>query len=184
MGASGCGKTTIGKQLEEIYGVKQLVSYTSRKKRDGEVEGKDYYFVDRVTAKNYGVLSVESVEYDGSIYGLTRSEVSKKTSNGKDVYFICDRIGAKEIKRAFKDDVVIFWFKISPLTMFKRMRSRGDSIKSATKRIIHAFKNNEFERPNGSYMLNANREIDSYVVYSTMLMEKHADQFQTKGEKK
>lgn len=165
IGASGSGKSTIGNKLEYEYGITPLVSYTSRKKRDGEIDGIDYYFLSKETAKNYSLISVEQTIYDGNIYGLTSEEIDFKRANSKDVYFISDKHGASEMKKFYKDDVVVFWLKVSPYTMFKRMLKRGDTFKNACKRVIHAYKKGEFNPPEEAYILNANKYVDISEIY-------------------
>ena len=63
LGASGSGKSEIEKILSSKYGYKKIVSYTTRKPRNGEVYGKDYYFISNeqfITSLTYDVFA----EYD------------------------------------------------------------------------------------------------------------------------
>lgn len=172
VGASGSGKSTVGKELERVYNIKPLVSYTSRPIREGEVDGVDYYFLDRQMAKYSAILSVENTVYDGNIYGVTMEEVEKKRENGDDVYFISDKHGAREMHKHFGEDVVIFWLKINPLTMFIRMIKRGDSIKDSIKRIAHAYKNGEFKQIPNSYSVDANKYVDINRIYDIINHER------------
>lgn len=147
IGSSGSGKNYIGRILSDSHNIKELVSYTSREPREGELEGRHYYFLDRETAKNLAVYAVENTFYDNNYYGLSREEVDRKREDGNHVYFICDRRGAEMIKREYRDDVIVFWIKTSILTMVKRMYKRGDSIFSILKRVVHAVKNDELKPP-------------------------------------
>lgn len=165
VGASGSGKSTIGKKLELEYGISPLVSYTSREKRESEIDGVDYYFLEKDVAKNYSIISVEQTVYDGNIYGLMRHEIDFKRANSKHVYFIADKHGAKEMKKMYKDDVTIFWLKISPLTMLKRMLYRGDGILNSFKRVVHAYRRGEFNSIKEAYEINANKSVDIKEIY-------------------
>lgn len=72
-GPSGIGKTTL---LNNLFDVKhQLISFTTRQKRSGEIEGKDYYFIDKEDLKQHKVI--EQDEYNGNYYGLFQSELDK-----------------------------------------------------------------------------------------------------------
>lgn len=79
MGESASGKTTLAKMLEEECGIKQIVSHTSRPKREGEVEGVDYYFVsdeDFVLALNNDKLC-ECLIFNEWYYGISVDEIEK-----------------------------------------------------------------------------------------------------------
>lgn len=183
VGASGSGKSTVGKELERVYNIKPLISYTSRPIREGEIDGVDYYFLDRKMAKYNAILSVENTVYDGNIYGITTEEVEKKRENGDDVYFISDQHGAREMHKHFGEDVIIFWFNINPLTMFIRMIKRGDSIKDSVKRISHAYKNGEFKQIPNSYSANANKYVDIGRIYDIINHERMNSNFTKQKEK-
>lgn len=184
IGASGSGKSTVGKALEREYGIKQLVSYTSRPMRDGEVYGVDYYFLDRQMAKYNKIISVETTVYDGNIYGLTIDEVESKRKDGNDVYFISDRDGAEEIQEWYSDEeIIVLWFDISPWTMLTRMFKRGDSLIKALKRVIHAYRKGEFNQPQGSYRVDANEYIDAKEIYNIINHEINNIEFTKQKEK-
>lgn len=77
LGASGSGKSTIEKELSTYYGFNKIISYTTRKPREGEENGKDYWFVDNDTFKE--VLSRNLfAEYDeysqNRLYGTLKSD--------------------------------------------------------------------------------------------------------------
>lgn len=70
LGASGSGKSTIENGLVDNYGYEKIVSYTTRKKRDGETNGKDYHFIDNEAFKSalaHG-LFIEYEEYSQDRY--------------------------------------------------------------------------------------------------------------------
>lgn len=146
VGPSGSGKTTIGKELES-KGIKQLVSYTTRPMREGEVDGRDYYFLEN---RDYGMESIPLVEYShysGNDYGLSRKEVEEKLRVSDDVYFICDRNGAKQIIEEYPDETVCFWINIGLDEMLFRLKGRGDSDSDIVKRMMNAVTSGELEKP-------------------------------------
>lgn len=146
VGASGSGKTTIGKELEH-RGFNQLVSHTTRPMRDGEIDGKDYYFLEN---RNYEIKDIELVEYSeysGNEYGLSKKEIENKLSINDNVYFICDRYGAKQIISEYPNETICFWIDISMEDMLFRLKDRGDSDGDIVKRLMNASLKNELDKP-------------------------------------
>lgn len=145
VGASGSGKSTIGKMLEDKYDYKQLISFTTRPKRKGEVHGVDYYFLSKEDLESMDL--VESSEYNGNIYGLSADEVKLKTEMYPNVYFISDKNGAKQIATMYPFNTYYFWINTTIETMIKRMRKRGDSSSQIISRFEHAVDTRELYPP-------------------------------------
>lgn len=162
VGPSGSGKDTIGAGLAKA-GIPELVSFTTRDMRIGEEHGVDYYYVDEKDLENLNI--VETDEYAGNSYGLLAEEVDKSLEKNENVYFVANVDGAKEIKKLYKDEVVVFWLKTDIKTMRSRMVRRGDSESNITKRIMYAVENNELKEPDieGLHVLNANKEPDKLI---------------------
>lgn len=108
-GPSGCGKSTIIKRvLEDLSNIQLSVSVTTREKRDGEVEGQDYYFVSedkfRELVKNKALY--EYVESDfGPKYGTPKEPINKLLEEGKDVILDLDYPGVQQLRALAKDYV-------------------------------------------------------------------------------
>lgn len=147
VGASGSGKSTIGKILEE-QGIPQLVSFTTRQKRKGEIDGQDYHFI---TQEKLEALSKKSIaeitEYNGNYYGLTKREVSDKLDEFREVYFVTNEDGAKQIIDMYPEDTVVFWLNVTIETMVERMRVRGDKEEDILSRVEHAIDSKEIFPP-------------------------------------
>lgn len=147
VGASGSGKSTIGKILEE-QGIPQLVSFTTRQKRKGEIDGQDYHFI---TQEKLEALSEKSIaeisEYNGNYYGLTKREVSDKLDEFREVYFVTNEDGAKQIIDMYPEDTIVFWLNVTIETMVERMRARGDEEEDILSRVEHAIDNKEIFPP-------------------------------------
>jgi guanylate kinase len=104
---SGAGKTTIVKRIiESGFPVEFSISACSREKRQGEVDGKDYYFLTveefREKIARGDFLEWEEV-YPGSYYGTLKSEIERIWNRGKHVIFDVDVIGGLNIKKAFPE---------------------------------------------------------------------------------
>lgn len=176
IGASGSGKSTIGHRLED-FGVPQLVSFTTREKRAGETHGVNYYFTDKkkieimLKGKNISEMS----EYNEHYYGLFSSEVIVKTSMNKDVYFIADTDGARQLVSMFPDEVTVFWLSVTIETMVRRMRERGDSEKDILSRVEHAIDTGELKEPKGLDVVRVNANEDSDSSFHEVLAKSIAD---------
>ncbi|MCQ2913625.1 MAG: guanylate kinase [Alphaproteobacteria bacterium] len=106
---SGTGKTAIAHQiLEKDNNFFLSVSVTTRAPRPGEVDGKDYYFVER---KKYDEMVakgelLEHAEFCGNCYGTPKKPVLDALEKGKDVLFDIEWQGARQIAKAAREDLV------------------------------------------------------------------------------
>ena len=152
---SGTGKTTIIKEiLAQDPNLKFSVSVTTRPKREGEVEGIDYYYI---TNKEYDRLKAKDAFYEyvdsqyGARYGTLKSEVDSFISIGQDVVFDLDWVGMLQMKEKAPDKVVsIYLLPPSVAEVKRRLVSRGtDSAAIIEKRmnlIVEKIKHyNEFD---------------------------------------
>jgi guanylate kinase len=121
-GPSGCGKTTLVRQvMENMKDVQFSVSHTTRKKRNSEKEGRDYYFVSKSEFEGMireGKLAEWTVIH-GNHYGTSRREIEKKGAQG-DLLLDIDVQGAEQIKEKLKRGVFIF---ILP-PLFEELKAR------------------------------------------------------------
>ena len=138
---SGSGKTTIIKRLLQYFDCFEFsISATSRKPREGERNGIDYYFLSpedferRVQAGDF--LEWEEV-YAGTRYGTLKSEIDRIAERGKVVIFDVDVNGGLNIKRFFGDSAMaIFVMPPSIEVLEQRLRQRGtESEESIQKRL-------------------------------------------------
>ena len=108
---SGAGKTTIIKEIFKLLPeIKFSVSATTRSMRNGESEGKDYYFVTReeFETKIRNNEFIEWEEVHGELYGTLKSEMDKGLDKLCDMIFDVDVKGALSIKKLYPDAVTIF----------------------------------------------------------------------------
>ncbi|MDP2884316.1 MAG: guanylate kinase [Ignavibacteria bacterium] len=111
---SGAGKTTIVKALLAKYpSMLFSVSATTRPRRETEVEGRDYFFLQRQDFERR-IAAGELVEWEeiyGNLYGTLKSEVEKALTTGRTMLFDIDVKGGLSIKRMYADDSVIVFIK-------------------------------------------------------------------------
>ncbi|TQF35374.1 guanylate kinase [Bradyrhizobium sp. UNPF46] len=140
---SGAGKTTLSRLLiERMTGLKMSVSATTRPKRPGEVDGKDYLFVDkpRFDAMVEGDELLEWATVFDNSYGTPRAPVEAALSSGQDVLFDIDWQGTQQLREKARADVVsVFILPPSAADLEKRLHSRAqDSDEVIRKRMSRA----------------------------------------------
>lgn len=128
-GPSGVGKGTVRKALFEMpnHNLTYSVSMTTRNKRPGEVDGKDYYFVSReefLKRVDEGKF-LEHAEFVGNFYGTPLDKVNEKLEAGNEVVLEIEVEGALQVKRKVPDCVMIFIVPPGKQALYDRLRKRG-----------------------------------------------------------
>lgn len=111
---SGCGKTTIAKAiLEKNPKMLFSVSATTRPMRNGEVDGKDYFFISKEEFKRRIEANdlVEWEEIYGNYYGTLKSEIERALAKGLIMLFDVDVKGALSIRKHFPEESVLIFIK-------------------------------------------------------------------------
>lgn len=142
-GFSGAGKSTLTKKLLAEYDYAYSVSATTRKPREGEVDGKDYYFVDRETFEKLIAEDalLEYNEYVGNFYGTPKEPVLGNLENGRDVILEIDVNGARQIRKQYPEAVLIFVTAPSAKELAERLSGRGtESVDVVIKRLTQSIK--------------------------------------------
>jgi len=126
-GPSGVGKGTICKDLIEHFNAWLSISVTTRNKRDGEVDGKDYFFVTKedFEQKIKDNDFLEYATYNNNYYGTLKSKINEKLDNKIDVFAEIEVNGARNIKKIYKDSVLIYILPPSLKELEKRLRGRN-----------------------------------------------------------
>lgn len=127
-GPSGVGKGTICRELmKDMTDICLSVSATTRAPREGEVDGVNYYFIDKETfmerVANNGFL--EYAEVFGNYYGTPRAKVEEKLAAGEDVLLEIDVQGAKQIKENYPEGIFIFILPPTLAELRRRLEKRG-----------------------------------------------------------
>lgn len=132
-GASASGKTEIAKVLATKYGIVKVITTTTRQKRVNEVDGVDYFFVshEKFLEMIKEEKFVEYTQYNGNFYGSTKDQIQ----NNKCV--VIDPAGLRAYSEIKDKNVVTFFLESEEETRYKRMLQRGDSVESASRRIIN-----------------------------------------------
>ncbi len=136
---SGSGKTTLCERLlASVPGIERSVSVTTRTPRRGEVDGRDYHFVSRqefLQRRQRGEF-LEWARVFGEQYGTLRRSVERKLRSGRDVLLSIDVQGAAQVRRRFRDSVLIFILPPSTMALRRRLVARGlDTLEAIRRRL-------------------------------------------------
>lgn len=130
-GVSGAGKDTIKKELiKRMENVESLPSYTSRPKREGDVDGETYYFVTKEEFENK-IENKEFYEYDvhhNNYYGTSRKILNDKINSGKVIVKDIDVNGTEHLKELLEQDtkVVTIFLRVPKEELKNRLENRVD----------------------------------------------------------
>lgn len=169
-GPSGVGKDTVFRSLlRRMPELRKTVSVTTRPARDGEVDGREYIFVDRerFEAMIEEGLFLEWADVHGNLYGTPADQVNRIRSQGSDVVLVIDVQGAESIRRKFRDALTIFLFPPSQDELLRRLAGRGTEDEDALSRRL----------------LEADREMQTADKYDYRIVNENIDDTVTELEK-
>jgi len=162
---SGGGKTTLIRRLlarpPDGKPLHFSVSHTTRPKREGEADGREYHFVTAAVfetmARNAEFL--EHNEVHGNFYGTAKSEVLPRLAAGEDVVLDIDVQGARDIRAVHPSAISIFIVPSAKVELERRLRQRGlDGEDAIRKRLINAAK--EIDQAESFQYVIVNDELD------------------------
>ena len=135
---SGAGKTTLSRLLlESDPAIQRSVSATTRKPRAGEIEGRDYYFIDGAEFERRAKANefLEHANVFDHRYGTPKKAVEDILASGKDVLFDIDWQGTQQLKQQARDDVVsVFVLPPSHDELERRLRARAQDEEDVVQR--------------------------------------------------
>ncbi len=147
-GPSGSGKSTVTKIVKEKLNIPLSISATTRKPREGEIEGKDYYFL----SEEEFLKKIEQDEFyeyanvHGNYYGTLKKTVEDNLNKGLNVILEIDVQGALIAKEKKKDAVLVFFRTENMEILEKRLRNRKtDSEEVIQTRLKNALSELEYE---------------------------------------
>ena len=138
-GPSGAGKgTVIALVKARLARVVTSVSATTRAARPGEVDGREYFFMDRAAFARDAAAGdfLEWVEYSGELYGTLRAEVAAKLARGDDVLLEIELAGARAVRKALPEATAVFIAPPSMVALGQRLRGRGTESDEAIARRL------------------------------------------------
>ena len=164
-GPSGVGKGTLKAKLFEEFAdqIAYSVSATTRGPREGEVDGKDYFFISRQEferrVKNNEFL--EHAEFAGNCYGTPRAYVEKLLDSGMNVVLEIDVQGALQVMKSMPECVSVFILPPSFEELEHRLRGRGTETEEKVRERLETAKRELPYAPQYDYQIVNGGDIDA-----------------------
>lgn len=163
-GPSGSGKGTVVKRMKELReDIGVSVSATTRSPREGEVHGREYYFITHADFEEklaQGEI-LEHTVYLGNYYGTPKSEVDRVVSAGNDLILEIEVEGAAQIKKLYPDAVTIMLIPPTLDELRARLEGRGSEDRTAVeKRLCRALEEIKLAGEYDFVVVNENGKID------------------------
>ncbi len=169
---SGTGKTTIATKIVERLGkeiaISRVITYTTRQKRDGEIDGIDYFFLDKTTflKKIAQAFFLEMTNYNGELYGSPLAMLDDMKA-GKSFVMVTDRAGVVSLKALVPEAISIWVSPPSLQELEQRLIGRGtESSSEIKKRLLIAQHEMDLERKDPIFELHITNKILETVVDS------------------
>jgi hypothetical protein len=160
-GPSGSGKSTVTKIVKDKLNIPLSISATTRNPRDGEIDGKDYFFLSEEEFKNK-IANDEFYEYaevHGNYYGTLKKTVEDNLNKGLNVILEIDVQGALIAKEKKKDAILVFFRTKDMEVLEKRLRDRKtDSEEVIQTRLKNAETELKYENKYNYTIVNENLE--------------------------
>ena len=164
-GPSGVGKGTLKAKLFEEFAdrIAYSVSATTRGPREGEVDGKDYFFISRQEferrVKNNEFL--EHAEFAGNCYGTPRAYVEKLLDSGMNVVLEIDVQGALQVMKSMPEGVSVFILPPSFEELEHRLRGRGTETEEKVRERLETAKRELPYAPQYDYQIVNGGDIEA-----------------------
>lgn len=182
-GFSGAGKGSIVKKLLSKYDNYALsISATTRQPRNGETDGKEYFFVSKETFEKKisedGLI--EFAQYVGNYYGTPKEYVEKMLSEGKDVILEIEMQGALKVKFKMPDTITVFVSTKDSDTLKKRLNGRGtETLEQIDKRLSRAVEEADFINQYDYLLINDNLDQAVDELHNIICSEHKRVKFNT-----
>lgn len=177
-GFSGAGKGTIMKHLLKLHKDEYnlSISATSREKRTGEKEGREYFFktrdeFEKMIANNE---LLEYTEFNGNYYGTPKEYVETLVNQGKDVILEIEIDGALQVKKLFPESLLLFVTPPTATSLKERLVGRGTETKEVIEQRLSIAYDQSFLMDKYDYLV-VNDDLTKCVkrVHNTIQAEKY-----------
>lgn len=169
-GFSGAGKGTLMRELTASYDTYSLsISMTTRNMRDGEQDGREYFFVSREAFEEKIQQDglIEYATYCDNYYGTPRAYVEQQLEAGKDVILEIEIQGARSIREKFPEALLVFVMPPSAEELQRRLIGRGTETEEVIrKRLLRAAEEAEGVEEYDYIVINDNLEICTHELHA------------------
>lgn len=186
-GFSGAGKGTIMKEIIKRYPYFLSVSATTRKPREGEKDGVDYFFHSREEFEDMikNKELIEWAEYVGNYYGTPKKAVEHQLAEGKDVLLEIEMQGGMLVKEQFPDAILLFVTPPSFSELKSRLTDRGTETEEEIQRRLQRAKEEVSFMPSYDYLVVndqlevAIEQVHQIIETEHMRVDKNKDIIET-----
>lgn len=171
---SGAGKTTIIKNiLQEIPDLSFSVSATTRKKRDNEIDGVDYFFLSEEEFKRKidENAFLEWEKFYDYYYGTPKDFIDEKIKNGKSVLLEVDVKGALRIKSIYPEAILVYIYPPSFEVLVERLKKRKTEDETELKKRVERAKMELSHKDKFDYLV-VNEDLNTAVLEVKSLIKK------------
>ncbi len=164
-GPSGVGKSSILAAALAATPSEFSTSATTRAPRPGEVDGREYHFIDRDDFERRITSGevLEWAEYGGNLYGTLRTEVVPVLTDGRNVLLDIENEGAKQIRSSYPEAVLIFVRPPDIGELERRLRGRGDTSERDIERRLSVAEDQMREAPAIYDHIVLNDDLDAAI---------------------
>jgi guanylate kinase len=171
-GFSGVGKGTVVKRLVSDYGYSLSISATTRAPREGEQDGREYYFKTVDEFRNLIDYNgfIEWAQYVDNYYGTPRKFVEQEMAAGRDVILEIETQGAMNVKRQYPDALLIFITATDAEALRNRLAGRGtESDEVIEKRMKRAAEESDYMENYEYIVVNDDLDECVHTVHSIII---------------
>jgi guanylate kinase len=126
-GPDGSGRKTVANLVGATFGMKKVVSYSTRERRPGEVDGLDYHFITTdeflLAEKQHEFL--ESLQIRSNYYGIKHADIERLFERSKCIYVVMNKEGANTMKQLYGDKVIRIFIHANSQTVAARQLEKG-----------------------------------------------------------
>lgn len=173
-GFSGAGKGTVMKELVKRHDYKLSISATTRLPREGEVDGREYFFLtrDKFESMIEADQFIEYAQYVGNYYGTPREYVEEQLNAGYNVILEIEIQGALHVKEVFPDALLLFIVPPSATILKERLIGRGtEDTDTVNKRMNRAVEEAQFMEQYDYLVVNDKLDDCVEAVHHIILSE-------------
>jgi guanylate kinase len=176
-GPSGAGKSTlVAGVIAKVPDLKYAISFTTRQRRENEVDGRDYFFVESREFEKMRARGdlIEWAEVYGSLYGRSRRTLKTDLDAGRDVVLSIDVQGAASLKRALPESVSVFILPPSFEVLSDRLRARQTDFASAVEHRLEIARQEVLRFDEYDYIvINGGLEQSVASLEAIVIAERH-----------
>lgn len=179
-GFSGAGKGTVMRELVSRYQYKLSISATTRLPREGEVDGREYFFLtrDKFESMIEAEQFIEYAQYVGNYYGTPRKYVEEQLNAGYNVILEIEIQGALHVKEVFPEALLLFIVPPNAKILRERLVNRGTEDEATVKkRLSRAVEEAQFMNKYDYLVVNDQLDICVEDVHRIILSEQDKMQY-------